>query len=127
MAWQVRDSVASRSPADGAAMAVFGGLDGRLRARDPGDGRLHWSRNLTDGQLVRPVRFGPRQERILAVTPERRIVVLDVQTGRMLRQADAPIGMVGVPFHDRRGWMAVVRDAGTISLVPLSQLQTGEP
>ncbi|MDZ7829889.1 MAG: PQQ-binding-like beta-propeller repeat protein [Halofilum sp. (in: g-proteobacteria)] len=124
-AWRHRDPVASRSPAAGGGLLLFGGLDGRLRARDAADGRLLWSRDFGEGRLQRPAVFGPDARRAALHTPDHRIVVLEVRSGRPLLQIDVPPGTRGTPlFLAGRGWTVVVHRAGTFSLVPLSDFET---
>jgi len=119
--WRHRDPVASLSPAFAGGLLLFGGLDGRLRARQAADGRLLWSRDFGAGQLHLPASPGPDGEQLALHTPDHRITVLDAASGQTRWSMDAPRGTVGTPFFlPGRGWTVTVRRSGTLSLVTLS-------
>jgi len=113
--WQQQDPAPSFSPAGGAGMLVFGGLDGRLRARDPASGALRW-RTALSGQLSIPAR--QRGGRIAVATPARKLVLIHADDGEVLARTPLPGTPLGRPLPlPAGGWRVFYRDAGEVSWV----------
>lgn len=126
-AWTARDPVASFSPAVAGDLLLFGGWDGRLRARRLTTGESIWSRKIGNSQLDLLVRVAADGAGIGLTTPDGEVLLLHPDSGRIERRT-APIpGRIGTPFRGPGdGWVILVRRSGTIAPIGLSHLLADE-
>lgn len=116
--WRQRDPAPSFSPTVADELLLFGGMDGVLRARDKGTGRLHWRVELS-GPLAIPARL--HGDRVAVVTPDGALVVVDAADGSVLARVAVPGKPLGAPFRfPGGGWRVFHRKAGIISWVDAS-------
>lgn len=116
--WRQRDPVPSFSPTVADELLLFGGMDGVLRARDKGTGRLRWRVELS-GPLATPARV--HGDRVAVVTRDGALVVVDAEAGSVLARVAIPGKPLGAPFRSPGGgWRVFQREAGIISWVNAS-------
>ena len=121
IAWQARDAVPSFSPAVAGPLLLFGGMDGRLRARVAATGAKAWDFQAS-GQLARPARHHAASDEVALVDADGHAFVLDGATGRLLLRVRIPGPPTGGPVHrPGAGWIVPYRDRGTMRYLPLSQ------
>lgn len=113
--WEKQDPAPSFAPAVGDELLVFGGMDGKLRARHPTTGKLLWQAELS-GQLSIPARL--RGERVAVATPDGELAIIHADDGTVLARAALPGAPLGSPVPLESGeWRVFFRDAGEISWV----------
>jgi len=123
--WTARDPVPSFSPAVAGDLLVFGGWDGRLRARRLETGELVWTQDIGGGQLELPAGTEPGGTRVGVRSPGGELLLLDRESGDIRHRTPSRDGQIGAPFHHPgRGWATVVVRSGTIVPVALSDLET---
>jgi len=111
--WRKQDPAPSFPPSAGENLLVFGGMDGKLRARDPKTGDLLWQAQLS-GQLSIPPRL--QGDRIAVATPDGELVILNVDDGEVQGRTTLPGTPLGGPLPLASGeWRIFFRDAGEIS------------
>lgn len=116
--WRQRDPAPSFSPTVADELLLFGGMDGVLRARDKGTGRLRWRVELS-GPLAIPARV--HGDQVAVVTPDGALVVVDAADGSVLARVAVPGKILGAPFRSPGGgWRVFHREAGIISWVDAS-------
>ncbi|MEX2575841.1 MAG: PQQ-binding-like beta-propeller repeat protein [Halofilum sp. (in: g-proteobacteria)] len=108
IAWRTSDPVASITPAIAGERALFGGLDGAVRARSSKDGELLWTQEI-GSRIPSPPSIGPNHAAL--VDRDGRAAVLRLSDGRLEAVADLR-GAIGVPIRVRDGaWIVFHRTA----------------
>lgn len=126
VAWRASDPVPSFSPARAGPLLLFGGMDGRLRARRVADGTRVWEFRAA-GQLAVPARHHAASGRVALVDPDGHAVVLDRADGRMLARVRIPGAPLGGPLHrPGSGWIVPYRADGTVGYLSVSQAGADE-
>lgn len=121
--WTSRDPVASFSPVAAGDHLLFGGMDGRLRARHVGDGRLAWQVEAV-GPLALPARHQAREAQAALLDADGNAIVVDMRNGNVMVRLSMPGKPVSAPlYRHAEGWIVFFREHGTIDWLPLSQLQ----
>lgn len=111
--WQKQDPAPSFSPSVGDELLVFGGMDGRLRAREPATGNLLWQVQLS-GQLSIAAQL--RGDRVAITTPDGELAIIHTDDGEVLARTSLPGAPLGSPVALGSGdWRVFFRDAGEIS------------
>ena len=119
-AWQARDPVPSFSPSVAGPLLLFGGMDGRLRARFALDGAKAWEFGAS-GQLAEPARYHARSGEIALIDPDGHVAVLERARGRLRARARVPGAPMAGPIHrPGSGWIVPYRADGTIAYLPVS-------
>lgn len=118
--WTARDPVASFSPVPAGDLLLFGGMDGRLRARHVDDGRLVWQVEAT-GPLALPARQHAPGSQAALVDADGNAIVVDMRSGEVVLRTPLPGKPVSAPlYRDAGGWVAFSRRGGTIARMDLS-------
>lgn len=121
LAWEARDPVPSFSPAVAGPLLLFGGMDGRLRARRAADGAPVWE-FAAAGQLAVPARHHPPSAQVALVDGDDNALVLDRADGRPLARLAVPGRALGAPLYRAgTGWIIFFDRDGTISHRSVSQ------
>lgn len=121
--WMARDPVPSFSPVRAGNLLLFGGMDGRLRARNIDDGRLAW-RIRAAGPLVLPARHHAPVDRSALIDADGKVIVVDTHNGDAVARLSVPGKPVSAPlYRHARGWVVFFRERGTIDWSSLSQMQ----
>lgn len=113
--WQLQDPVPSFTPAYAAERLIFGGYDGRIRARALADANLLWA-GVTRGKA----RFVPHivGDRVMVVSERGQMVMLDLVSGETLWRKTHAGEPVGSPVVINQKIILFLTD-GTLSSWPL--------